>query len=284
VWNEGRRFHIRCELDAAFFHLYGVERDDVDYIMETFPIVKRKDEQKHGTYRTKDTILQIYDQMAEAQRTGQPFASGLNPLPGPPIDEAGNFIPMAQWDDQIWQRYRGVIHPPREALRPAAAVATAAEGTRAPVGAGGFPNNDRDRLLVAAALTLIGPDGIDEETHLDAMILMAAPQRCRTLCADTADVDAASAAAPEGLEGDSVRWSRVCRYLASEGIDAITRDVHSGRIARGENYADLVEHYPSGLEELAKVAIEATNALQTASDDLKREQEQQRQTERNAAA
>ena len=34
---------MRAELDAAFFHLYGIEREDVDYIMETFPIVKRKD-------------------------------------------------------------------------------------------------------------------------------------------------------------------------------------------------------------------------------------------------
>ena len=42
-WDEDRRFLMRAELDAAFFHLYGIDRDDVDYIMETFPIVKRKD-------------------------------------------------------------------------------------------------------------------------------------------------------------------------------------------------------------------------------------------------
>jgi hypothetical protein len=34
VWNEERRFAIRAELDAAYFHLYGVERDDVDYVMD----------------------------------------------------------------------------------------------------------------------------------------------------------------------------------------------------------------------------------------------------------
>ncbi|HVT87945.1 MAG TPA: N-6 DNA methylase [Tepidisphaeraceae bacterium] len=64
VWDDERRFQIRCELDAAYFHLYEIARDDVDYIMETFPIVKRKDVEKHGTYRTKNQILQIYDQMA----------------------------------------------------------------------------------------------------------------------------------------------------------------------------------------------------------------------------
>ncbi|PKN09763.1 MAG: hypothetical protein CVU73_02140 [Deltaproteobacteria bacterium HGW-Deltaproteobacteria-8] len=60
------RFAIRCELDAAFFHLYGITREDVDYIMDTFPIVKRKDEAAFGCYRTKEMILEKYDEMAEA--------------------------------------------------------------------------------------------------------------------------------------------------------------------------------------------------------------------------
>ncbi len=64
VWDEERRFLMRCELDALYFHLYGINRDDVDYIMNTFPIVKRKDEAKHGEYLTKRIILEIYDEMA----------------------------------------------------------------------------------------------------------------------------------------------------------------------------------------------------------------------------
>ncbi|MGH3634773.1 MAG: Eco57I restriction-modification methylase domain-containing protein, partial [Mycobacterium sp.] len=70
----------RAELDAAFFHLYGIERDDVEYIMETFPIVKRKDIAAHGEYRTKRMILAIYDAMAEAEATGVPYASSLDDL------------------------------------------------------------------------------------------------------------------------------------------------------------------------------------------------------------
>ena len=81
-WDEERRFAMRSELDAAFFHLYGIDRDDVDYIMETFPIVKRKDIQQHGTFRSKDLILQIYDAMAEATRTGKPYQTILDPPPG----------------------------------------------------------------------------------------------------------------------------------------------------------------------------------------------------------
>ncbi|WP_300606143.1 N-6 DNA methylase [Trebonia sp.] len=81
-WNEERRFAMRAELDATFFRLYGIGRDDVDYIMETFPIVKRKDVQQYGTFRTKGLILQIYDAMAEAARSGEPYQTILDPPPG----------------------------------------------------------------------------------------------------------------------------------------------------------------------------------------------------------
>ena len=80
-WDEERRFLLRCELDAAYFHLYGIERDDVDYILETFPIVKRKDEQAHGEYRTKRVILDIYDAMQQAMETGMPYHTRLDPPP-----------------------------------------------------------------------------------------------------------------------------------------------------------------------------------------------------------
>ncbi len=76
-WDEARRFLLRCELDAAFFHLYGIDRDDVAYIMDTFPIVKRRDEAAHGSYRTRDTILEIYG----AMMSGQPYQTRLDPPP-----------------------------------------------------------------------------------------------------------------------------------------------------------------------------------------------------------
>jgi len=72
-WDEERRFILRCELDAAFFHLYGIARDDVDYIMDTFPIVKRKDEKEWTEFRTKRVILEVYDRMDAAMHTGKPY-------------------------------------------------------------------------------------------------------------------------------------------------------------------------------------------------------------------
>ena len=50
-WDEERRFLLRCELDAAYFHLYGIARDDVDYIMDTFRVWREKEVKLCGEYR-----------------------------------------------------------------------------------------------------------------------------------------------------------------------------------------------------------------------------------------
>jgi hypothetical protein len=81
-WDEERRSVMRAELDAKYFRLYGIGHDDVDYIMETFPIVKRKDEERYGSFRTKEMILRVYDAMAEAEQTGKPYETSLDPPPG----------------------------------------------------------------------------------------------------------------------------------------------------------------------------------------------------------
>ncbi len=83
-WDPDRRFLLRCELDAAFFHLYGISRDDADYILETFPIVRKNDEKAHGEYRSKRVILDIYDELALASRTGRAYVSRLDPPPADP--------------------------------------------------------------------------------------------------------------------------------------------------------------------------------------------------------
>jgi hypothetical protein len=62
---------LRAELDALMFHIYAVARDDVDYIMETFPIVKRKDIAAYGEYRTKALILDAYDHLVNGVLHGE---------------------------------------------------------------------------------------------------------------------------------------------------------------------------------------------------------------------
>ncbi len=61
LWDEKERIHLQSQLDALFFILYGIEREDVDYIMETFPIIKKQDKEKYGKYLRKHLILEYYN-------------------------------------------------------------------------------------------------------------------------------------------------------------------------------------------------------------------------------
>lgn len=99
-WDDGRRFLLRSELDARMFHIYGIERDDVDYIMDTFPIVRRKDEADHGEYRTKRVILEIYDEMTAAADRGEEYQTRLDPPPADPgmTHEAADGAKVASTD------------------------------------------------------------------------------------------------------------------------------------------------------------------------------------------
>ena len=57
AWDEEERRHLRARLDALYFILYGLSRDDAAYVMETFPIVRREDEAAFGSFRTRDLVL-----------------------------------------------------------------------------------------------------------------------------------------------------------------------------------------------------------------------------------
>ncbi|MFJ9952569.1 Eco57I restriction-modification methylase domain-containing protein [Kitasatospora sp. NPDC091207] len=90
-WDPERRAVIRAELDALFFRLYGISRDDTAYILDTFNVTRDNDLKAHGTYRTKELILAEYDRMAAAGLTLEnpltegesgTFRSTLNPPPG----------------------------------------------------------------------------------------------------------------------------------------------------------------------------------------------------------
>ena len=64
IWDEEERRHLRARLDALYFHLYGLSRDDAEYILDTFPIVRREDEAACGTYRTRDMTLAYMNALA----------------------------------------------------------------------------------------------------------------------------------------------------------------------------------------------------------------------------
>ena len=64
---------------------FPAPRDAVAYILDTYPIVRRRDEEKYGgASRTKRVILELYDAIEESIRTGQPYQTGLDPPPADP--------------------------------------------------------------------------------------------------------------------------------------------------------------------------------------------------------
>lgn len=93
-WDEARRLLLRCELDAAFFHLYAINRDDTEGILDSFSILKRRDEERFGDYRTKLVILNIHDSMRTATVNRTDYQTVLDPPPADP----------------------SCCHPPRESL------------------------------------------------------------------------------------------------------------------------------------------------------------------------
>ena len=64
TWDEEERRHLRARLDALYFHLYGLSREDAGYVLDTFPIVRRQDDAQFGSYRTRDLILAYVNALA----------------------------------------------------------------------------------------------------------------------------------------------------------------------------------------------------------------------------
>jgi N-6 DNA Methylase len=60
--NPGARLNARAEIDAIVAkEIFDLSRDEVEYILETFPIVKGSDIECYGDYRTKSLVLKYYD-------------------------------------------------------------------------------------------------------------------------------------------------------------------------------------------------------------------------------
>ena len=74
VWNLDDRAHRMARLDALFFHLYGLDDADADYILSTFPIVREQDIKAHGTFRTRDLILGYLARIRAGSLSHESFA------------------------------------------------------------------------------------------------------------------------------------------------------------------------------------------------------------------
>ncbi|MFE4857970.1 Eco57I restriction-modification methylase domain-containing protein [Streptomyces sp. NPDC056670] len=81
VWDDERRFLMRAELDAAYFHLYGLSEAEAALVLDSFRAFRNKKPELFA--RTKDEILTVYRAMAKASESGMRYVHPeLTPAPG----------------------------------------------------------------------------------------------------------------------------------------------------------------------------------------------------------
>jgi hypothetical protein len=62
-WNDAEWLQLRAELDAAYFHLHGLEREEMDYVLDQFQGVVKEDSTHGRPCPTRRAILDAYDGM-----------------------------------------------------------------------------------------------------------------------------------------------------------------------------------------------------------------------------
>ena len=68
----------QAELDGYCFHEYGLDREAVSHVLESFPVLRRKEESRYGEFQTSRFVLAAYDAMTLAVETGQSYVSPFN--------------------------------------------------------------------------------------------------------------------------------------------------------------------------------------------------------------
>ena len=72
-WDAERRHHLQCELDAIYAHMYALDRDELEWMLDaphpgaSFPTLKRNEIDAFGEYRTQRYVLNAFDQLARGE-------------------------------------------------------------------------------------------------------------------------------------------------------------------------------------------------------------------------
>lgn len=64
AWNEAQRAELMAELDAAFFHLYEIDRDDAEYVLSTFKGIHDRQPLLPGGASVAGLVLQKYAELS----------------------------------------------------------------------------------------------------------------------------------------------------------------------------------------------------------------------------
>jgi hypothetical protein len=83
-WQPNRRVIIQAEIDAAVLHLYGLNRAQTEWLLDSFTVLRKYEERDQGEFRTKRVVLEIFDEIAKAKETGGTFQTRLDPGPADP--------------------------------------------------------------------------------------------------------------------------------------------------------------------------------------------------------
>ncbi len=67
-WDEAERATLLAELDAAFFHLYGLNRADAEYILSTFTAIHDRRTPLPGHRSIAEHVLDVYDELGGTER------------------------------------------------------------------------------------------------------------------------------------------------------------------------------------------------------------------------
>lgn len=86
-WLPSRRAELQAEMDGAVLHLYGLDREQSEWLIESFTVLRKYEEATPenggcGEFRTKRLVLEYYDLMAEAKKHGTAYESPISPPPG----------------------------------------------------------------------------------------------------------------------------------------------------------------------------------------------------------
>jgi hypothetical protein len=83
-YDQERRFKIRTELDAALFFMSGFSPSDALFVIDSLDKVAAREISEFGEFRSRKEVPSVMVAMAEAQRTGTPYQTRLDPPPADP--------------------------------------------------------------------------------------------------------------------------------------------------------------------------------------------------------
>ncbi|MBO6675575.1 MAG: N-6 DNA methylase [Rhizobiales bacterium] len=116
-WDAYRRTVLQAEIDAAVLHLYSLNREQAEWLLDSFTVLRKYEERDHGEFRTKRLVLEAYDAMAKAKAEGVAYQTPLSPPPAdislchgadesrkPWAEQPIQLPSLEQLPDAIWAR------------------------------------------------------------------------------------------------------------------------------------------------------------------------------------